>query len=119
MPNYRGGMSHSGPSPGLGGPVLYLGNMPPGTTPEQVFELLSGYRFDRNSVRMKRAPNGQLTGDAMVAFDTPQETDRVLRELGGRTRFQGRMLISGEALVACLAFMAAFTHLSKTLTFKV
>nr|CAH8860506.1 unnamed protein product [Trichobilharzia regenti] len=71
---------------------VFVGNLPPGFTVDQLAGVMRDYYFIPGSIRLRRNPQGQPTGEALVDFKTSYEADRALRGLNGY-RIAGRPLV--------------------------
>ncbi|CAH8565751.1 unnamed protein product [Schistosoma mattheei] len=79
--------------------TVFVGNLPPACTVDQLAGIMRDYYFVPGSIRLRRDPQGQFVGEALVDFKTSYEADRALRGLNGY-RVAGRpwycILITGS-----------------------
>ncbi|RTG81671.1 uncharacterized protein DC041_0001245 [Schistosoma bovis] len=72
--------------------TVFVGNLPPACTVDQLAGIMRDYYFVPGSIRLRRDPQGQFVGEALVDFKTSYEADRALRGLNGY-RVAGRPLV--------------------------
>ncbi|KAK4467996.1 hypothetical protein MN116_008177 [Schistosoma mekongi] len=72
--------------------TVFVGNLPPTCTVDQLAGVMRDYYFVPGSIRIRRDPQGQPVGEALVDFKTSYEADRALRGLNGY-RVAGRPLV--------------------------
>ncbi|CAL8088078.1 unnamed protein product [Calicophoron daubneyi] len=78
--------------PGLEYFTVFLGNLPPTVTLDQLASIMRDYYFVPGSIRLRRDPQGVPTGEALVDFSSSYDADRIIRELNGY-RLSGRPMI--------------------------
>ncbi|XP_055952085.1 RNA-binding protein 12-like [Argiope bruennichi] len=75
--------SRGGIPPGFGAPgcVVAVNNLHFRASLEDVFDFFKDYQLSKDSVMRRFDENDQVTGEARVAFQTPREAQKAVREL--------------------------------------
>ncbi|VDP87963.1 unnamed protein product, partial [Echinostoma caproni] len=90
-------IEHQPPPPPARRPVpdfvtVFVGNLPPSVTVDQLASIMRDYYFVPGSVRVRRDIHGVPTGEALVDFNSNYDADRVIRDLTGY-RISGRPIV--------------------------
>ncbi|THD18269.1 RNA-binding protein 12 [Fasciola hepatica] len=72
--------------------TVFIGNLPPSVTVDQLAGIIRDYYFVPGSVRIRRDVHGVPTGEALVDFNSSYDADRVIRDLSGY-RIAGRPIV--------------------------
>lgn len=93
----RGGGSDDGsPTPGFGAPgcVVALANVPHKAIIADILDFFRGFQVNEKCVLRRFGHNGEPTGDARVAFPSPDEADLAVRTLQNEYLLNRRVVLS-------------------------
>lgn len=92
----RGGSDDGSPTPGFGAPgcVVALSNVPHKAMIADILDFFHGFQVNEKCVIRRFGPNGEPTGDARVAFLTPDEADLAVRTLQNEYLLNRRVMLS-------------------------
>lgn len=92
----RGGSDDGSPTPGFGAPgcVIALSNVPHKAIIADILDFFRGFQVNEKCVIRRFGPNGEPTGDARVAFLTPDEAELAVRTLQNEYLLNRRVLLS-------------------------
>jgi RNA recognition motif-containing protein len=92
----RGGSDDGSPTPGFGAPgcVIALSNVPHKAIIADILDFFRGFQVNEKCVIRRFGPNGEPTGDARVAFLTPDEAELAVRTLQNEYLMNRRVNLS-------------------------
>lgn len=84
------------PTPGFGVPgcVVALTNVPHKALIADILSFFRGYQVTEKCVIRRFGPNGEPTGDARVAFPTPEEAESAIKNLQNEYLLNRRIMLS-------------------------
>ncbi|KAK4017416.1 RNA-binding protein 12 [Daphnia magna] len=92
----RGGSDDGSPTPGFGAPgcVVALSNVPHKALIADILDFFRGFQVNEKCVIRRFGPNGEPTGDARVAFPSPDEAEAAVRTLQNEYLLNRRVMLS-------------------------
>lgn len=92
----RGGSDDGSPTPGFGAPgcVVALANVPHKAIIADILDFFRGFQVNEKCVIRRFGHNGEPTGDARVAFLTPDEAELAVRTLQNEYLLNRRVMLS-------------------------
>ena len=88
------GNGPNGPNFGAPGCVVALSNVPHKGTIADILAFFRGYQINEKCIIRRFGPNGEPTGDARVAFSTPDEAQNAVRTLQNEFMNNRRILLT-------------------------
>lgn len=88
-------MANSAPAPNFGAPgcVVALSNVPHKAIIADILDFFRGHAVNEKCVIRRFGPNGEPTGDARVAFRTPDEAQMAVQQLQNEFMLNRRVLL--------------------------
>lgn len=92
----RGGSDDGSPTPGFGAPgcVVALANVPHKAIIADILDFFRGFQVNEKCVIRRFGHNGEPTGDARVAFPSPDEAEAAVRTLQNEYLLNRRVMLS-------------------------
>lgn len=92
----RGGSDDGSPTPGFGAPgcVVALANVPRKAIIADILDFFRGFQVNEKCVIRRFGQNGEPTGDARVAFPSPDEAELAVRSLQNEYLLNRRVMLS-------------------------
>lgn len=92
----RGGSDDGSPTPGFGAPgcVVALANVHHKAIIADILDFFRGFQVNEKCVIRRFGPNGEPTGDARVAFPSPDEAEAAVRTLQNEYLLNRRVMLS-------------------------
>lgn len=92
----RGGSDDGSPTPGFGAPgcVVALANVPHKAIIADILDFFRGFQVNEKCVIRRFGHNGEPTGDARVAFPSPDEAEAAVRTLQNEFLLNRRVMLS-------------------------